>query len=89
MSELQSVEYLQLLVLLYAYYAALTTLTINSHRSAPNPSTNTIRGPYPTMVEHEGSTPTMVVQVPLFSPFFLNSNDKKMMKFMTISEMNR
>jgi len=38
-------------------------------KSAPNPSTNTIRGPYPTMVEHEGSTPTMVVQAYAFTKY--------------------
>jgi len=38
-------------------------------RSVPNPSTNTVRGPYPTIVEHEGSTPTLVVQAYAFTKY--------------------
>ena len=45
----------------------IMTLDENHHvspnRSAPNPSTNTVRGPYPTIVQHQGSSPTLVVQV--------------------------
>jgi len=37
--------------------------------SAPNPSTNTVRGPYPTIVQHQGSSPTLVVQAYAFTKY--------------------
>jgi 5'-nucleotidase len=37
--------------------------------SAPNPSTNTIRGPYPTLVEHPDTTPTLVLQAYAFTKY--------------------
>jgi len=38
-------------------------------KSAPNPSTNTVRGPYPTIVQHQGSSPTLVVQAYAFTKY--------------------
>ena len=36
---------------------------------ATNPSTNTIEGPYPSLVEHAGTTPTLVLQAYVFTKY--------------------